>query len=51
MRGIVELASHRELFSRKKPAKAMKPALNFSNLLASEQFIMICEKENIQGDD
>jgi hypothetical protein len=51
MRGIAKLTSQRKLFSIEKSAKAMKPAVNFSDLLVSEQFVMIGGKDNIQGDN
>ena len=48
---MVKLTSYKKLFSRKKPAMAMKPAVNFSHLLVSERFVMISDKMNIQGDN
>jgi hypothetical protein len=51
LRGMVELTSYKKLFSRKKPARAMKPAKNFSHSLFSELFTMIVNEINIQGDN
>jgi hypothetical protein len=49
--GIVELTSYKKLFSKKKPAMVIRPALNFLYLLFSELFVELGEKVHDKGDN
>jgi hypothetical protein len=51
MRGIFKLTSYKKPFSRENSAIALKPAINFSQLLFSKRFVRLVGEMNIQGDN